>query len=132
MVVVSCLIRVGRQARWVLTSIHISFCSWLRITPRSRLFSRTRSTTLRRLMSLLPQAKPWCYGCSWLRASPSSKGPCGIDCPPFHAEMAALEAEIGSVDSEKAVPKNEWPHVTIWTGEKMAAKEANRLPQLLL
>jgi hypothetical protein len=46
--------------------------------------------------------------------------------------MAALEAEIGSVDSEKAVPKNEWPHVTIWTGEKMAAKEANRLPQLLL
>ena len=83
-------------------------------------------------MSLLPQAKPWCYGCSWLRASPSSKGPCGIDCPPFHAEMAALEAEIGSVDSEKAVPKNEWPHVTIWTGEKMAAKEANRLPQLRL
>ncbi|KAL9399187.1 hypothetical protein Peur_008148 [Populus x canadensis] len=50
----------------------------------------------------------------------------------FTAEMAALEAEIGSVDSEKAVPKNEWPRVTIWTGEKMAAKEANRLPQLLL
>ncbi|KAG6771939.1 hypothetical protein POTOM_023334 [Populus tomentosa] len=25
--------------------------------------------------------------------------------------MAALEAEIGSVDGEKAVPKNEWPHV---------------------
>ncbi|CAK7342904.1 unnamed protein product [Dovyalis caffra] len=50
----------------------------------------------------------------------------------FTDEMAALEAEIGSIDGEKVVPKNEWPHVTIWTGEKVAAKEANRLPQLLL
>ncbi|KAL9362283.1 hypothetical protein Peur_045068 [Populus x canadensis] len=50
----------------------------------------------------------------------------------FTDEMAALEAEIDSGDGEKAVPKNEWPHVTIWTGEKMVAKEANRLPQLLL
>ena len=29
----------------------------------------------------------------------------------FTDEMAALEAEISSVDGEKAVPKNEWPHV---------------------
>lgn len=50
----------------------------------------------------------------------------------FTDEMAALEAEVGSVDGEKVIPKNEWPHVTIWTGEKIAAKEANRLPQLLL
>jgi len=50
----------------------------------------------------------------------------------FTDEMAALEAEVGSVDGEKVIPKNEWPHVTLWTGEKIAAKEANRLPQLLL
>ncbi|KAF9664985.1 hypothetical protein SADUNF_Sadunf16G0075200 [Salix dunnii] len=50
----------------------------------------------------------------------------------FTDEMAALEAEVGSVDGEKVIPKNEWPHITIWTGEKIAAKEANRLPQLLL
>lgn len=50
----------------------------------------------------------------------------------FTDEMAALEVEVGSVDGEKVIPKNEWPHVTIWTGEKIAAKEANRLPQLLL
>ncbi|XP_024026356.1 tRNA ligase 1 isoform X1 [Morus notabilis] len=46
-------------------------------------------------------------------------------------KMAAFEAELGSVDGELVVSKNEWPHVTIWTAEGVAAKEANRLPELL-
>lgn len=45
-------------------------------------------------------------------------------------KMAALEASLGSVDGEKISSKNEWPHVTLWTGEGVAAKEANSLPQL--
>ncbi|KDP44108.1 hypothetical protein JCGZ_05575 [Jatropha curcas] len=49
----------------------------------------------------------------------------------FTDKMAALEAELGSVDGEKVVSKNEWPHVTIWTGEGVAPKEANTLPQLV-
>ena len=49
----------------------------------------------------------------------------------FTDKMAALDAQLGSVDGEKVVSKNEWPHVTIWTGEGVAAKEANMLPQLL-
>ena len=49
----------------------------------------------------------------------------------FTDKMAALEARLGSVDDEKIVSKNQWPHVTIWTGEEVAPKEANTLPQLL-
>lgn len=49
----------------------------------------------------------------------------------FTDKVAALEARLGSVDDEKIISKNEWPHVTIWTAEGVAAKEANTLPQLL-
>jgi hypothetical protein len=49
----------------------------------------------------------------------------------FSDKTAAIEACLGSVNGEKVVSKNEWPHVTIWTGEGVAAKEANTLPQLL-
>ena len=45
--------------------------------------------------------------------------------------MAALEAQLGCVDDEQIFSKNQWPHVTIWTGEEVAPKEANTLPQLL-
>ncbi|KAL2471116.1 RNA ligase [Abeliophyllum distichum] len=48
----------------------------------------------------------------------------------FSDKLAALEAEPGSVDGEKINSKNEWPHVTLWTAEGIAAKEANTLPQL--
>ncbi|XP_050233507.1 tRNA ligase 1 [Mercurialis annua] len=48
----------------------------------------------------------------------------------FTDKMAALDAQIGYVDGEKIVSKNEWPHVTIWTGEGVVAREANMLPQL--
>lgn len=48
----------------------------------------------------------------------------------FTDKMAAFEAHIGSVDGERVVSKNEWPHITIWTGEGVAAKEANTLPDL--
>ncbi|KAJ0083774.1 hypothetical protein Patl1_30766 [Pistacia atlantica] len=48
----------------------------------------------------------------------------------FTDKMAALEAQLGSVDGEKIVSRNEWPHVTIWTGEGVPPKEANTLPQL--
>ncbi|CAL5334433.1 unnamed protein product [Camellia sinensis] len=48
----------------------------------------------------------------------------------FSDKMAALEASLGSVDGEKISSKNQWPHVTLWTGEGVAAKEANSLPQL--
>ncbi|KAH6777911.1 RNAligase [Perilla frutescens var. frutescens] len=49
----------------------------------------------------------------------------------FSEKLAALEAEPGVVDGEKLDSKNEWPHVTVWTAEGVAAKEANTLPQLL-
>lgn len=45
-------------------------------------------------------------------------------------KMAALEACPGSVDGDKIVSKNAWPHITLWTGEGVAAKDANMLPQL--
>ncbi|XP_038715607.1 tRNA ligase 1 isoform X1 [Tripterygium wilfordii] len=48
----------------------------------------------------------------------------------FTNKMAALEAQLGSVDGEKIVCRNNWPHVTLWTAEGIAPKEANTLPQL--
>ncbi|OMO71211.1 hypothetical protein CCACVL1_18365 [Corchorus capsularis] len=48
----------------------------------------------------------------------------------FTDKMAAFEAQLGSVDGEKIVSKNQWPHITIWTGEGVAPKEANTLTQL--
>ncbi|KAK7257736.1 hypothetical protein RIF29_31930 [Crotalaria pallida] len=48
----------------------------------------------------------------------------------FSEKMAAFEAFPGSVEGEKIVSKNAWPHVTVWTGEGVAAKEASMLPQL--
>ncbi|CAB4313146.1 unnamed protein product [Prunus armeniaca] len=48
----------------------------------------------------------------------------------FSDKMAALEASLGSVEGERVVSKNEWPHVTLWTAEGVAAKEANKLPEL--
>lgn len=49
----------------------------------------------------------------------------------FTDKMAAFQAQLGSIDDEKIVSKNEWPHVTIWTGEGVPPKEANTLPQFL-
>ncbi|XP_057782702.1 tRNA ligase 1 [Salvia miltiorrhiza] len=49
----------------------------------------------------------------------------------FSDKLAALEAEPGVVDGEKIDSKNKWPHVTLWTAQGVAAKEANDLPQLL-
>ena len=49
----------------------------------------------------------------------------------FTDKMAAFEANLGSVDGERVISKNQWPHVTIWTAEGVAAKEANTLPELL-
>ncbi|PSS31691.1 Triplex capsid protein [Actinidia chinensis var. chinensis] len=48
----------------------------------------------------------------------------------FSEKMAALEASLGSVDGEKVTSKNQWPHLTLWTSDGVAAKEANLLPQL--
>uniref|UniRef100_A0A2P2M261 tRNA ligase phosphodiesterase domain-containing protein n=1 Tax=Rhizophora mucronata TaxID=61149 RepID=A0A2P2M261_RHIMU len=48
----------------------------------------------------------------------------------FTDKMAALEARLGCVDDEKVESRNEWPHVTIWTGEGVLPKEANMLQQL--
>ena len=47
--------------------------------------------------------------------------------------VAAFEAEIGSVEEEgeKVESKNEWPHLTVWTGPGASAKDANSLPQLV-
>lgn len=46
----------------------------------------------------------------------------------FSEKLAALEVHLtpGSVSS-----KNEWPHLTVWTGPGMQAKDANMLPQLV-
>lgn len=49
----------------------------------------------------------------------------------FTDRMAAFEAILGSVDGERIDSKNDWPHLTLWTGEGVAAKEANALPELL-
>lgn len=49
----------------------------------------------------------------------------------FSDKLAALEAEPGSVEGEKVNSKNQWPHVTLWTGVGVTAKDANTLPQLL-
>ncbi|KAL0369703.1 UNVERIFIED_CONTAM: tRNA ligase 1 [Sesamum angustifolium] len=48
----------------------------------------------------------------------------------FSDKLAALEVSPGVVDGEKINSKNEWPHVTLWTAEGIAAKEANTLPRL--
>ncbi|KAL0417753.1 UNVERIFIED_CONTAM: tRNA ligase 1 [Sesamum radiatum] len=48
----------------------------------------------------------------------------------FSDKLAALEVSPGVVDGEKINSKNEWPHVTLWTAEGIAAKEANMLPRL--
>ncbi|KAG7536957.1 tRNA ligase phosphodiesterase [Arabidopsis suecica] len=50
----------------------------------------------------------------------------------YNDKMAALTANVGCVDGETVVSKNEWPHVTLWTAEGVTAKEANTLPQLYL
>ncbi|KAI4334436.1 hypothetical protein L6164_019131 [Bauhinia variegata] len=49
----------------------------------------------------------------------------------YSDKMAAFEACPGSVEGEKVVSRNAWPHVTLWTGEGVSAKEANLLPQML-
>lgn len=59
------------------------------------------------------------------------KVPVDITALLFSEKLAALEAHPGSVNGEKISSKNEWPHVTLWTGGA-AAKEANTLPQLFL
>ncbi|XP_019448701.1 PREDICTED: uncharacterized protein LOC109351630 isoform X6 [Lupinus angustifolius] len=48
----------------------------------------------------------------------------------FSDKTAAFEAFPGSVDGEKIISKNAWPHITVWTSEGVAAKEANMLQQL--
>lgn len=48
----------------------------------------------------------------------------------FSDNLAALEAQIGSINGEKISSKNEWPHATIWSGAGATAKDANTLPQL--
>lgn len=49
----------------------------------------------------------------------------------FSDKMAALEARVGSVNGDKVVCKNDWPHATIWTAPNVPPKEANTLPQLV-
>jgi len=48
----------------------------------------------------------------------------------FSDKIAALEAFPGSVEGEKIISKNPWAHITLWTAEGVAPKEANMLPQL--
>uniref|UniRef100_A0A5K1AB63 tRNA ligase phosphodiesterase domain-containing protein n=1 Tax=Nymphaea colorata TaxID=210225 RepID=A0A5K1AB63_9MAGN len=50
----------------------------------------------------------------------------------FSQNLAALEAQIGSIDGEKVASKNEWAHVTLWAGNGASAKDANMLSQLVL
>ncbi|KAL4189279.1 hypothetical protein AMTRI_Chr08g206200 [Amborella trichopoda] len=49
----------------------------------------------------------------------------------FSDKLAAFEAHIGSVEGETICSKNEWPHLTVWTGTGAAAKDANTLPKLV-
>ncbi|KAM7496694.1 hypothetical protein LguiA_021108 [Lonicera macranthoides] len=59
------------------------------------------------------------------------KVPTDITALLFSDELAAFEAQLSSAGGEKITSKNEWPHVTLWTGEGLGAEEANTLPQLL-
>ncbi|KAM7502050.1 hypothetical protein LguiB_000954 [Lonicera macranthoides] len=62
----------------------------------------------------------------------NQKVPVDITALLFSDKLAAFEARLSSAGGEKITSKNEWPHVTLWTGEGLGAKEANTLPQLLL
>ncbi|MCI42860.1 RNA ligase, partial [Trifolium medium] len=48
----------------------------------------------------------------------------------YSDNMAAFEAFPGSMEGDKIVPKNVWPHITLWTSQGVSAKEANILPDL--
>lgn len=48
----------------------------------------------------------------------------------FSDRLVALEAHLGSVDGEAVNSKNAWPHITLWTGKGVTAKECITLPQL--
>jgi hypothetical protein len=65
------------------------------------------------------------YG-MWLH----KKAPVELTALLYSDKMAAFEALPGSVEGEKIVPKNTWPHITLWTSQGVSAKEANMLPQL--
>ena len=59
------------------------------------------------------------------------KAPVELTALLFSDKMAAFEACPGLVEGERIVSKNAWPHITLWTADGVAAKEANMLPQLL-
>ncbi|XP_047080662.1 tRNA ligase 1-like [Lolium rigidum] len=46
-------------------------------------------------------------------------------------KMAALEAQLGTVNGETIVSRNDWPHCTLWTAAGVGPKKANTLPQLV-
>ncbi|KAM0861972.1 hypothetical protein ACQ4PT_045558 [Festuca glaucescens] len=46
-------------------------------------------------------------------------------------KMAALEAQLGMVNGETIVSRNDWPHVTVWTAAGVGPKKANTLPHLV-
>ncbi|KAM0897275.1 hypothetical protein ACQ4PT_022646 [Festuca glaucescens] len=46
-------------------------------------------------------------------------------------KMAALEVQLGMVNGETIVSRNDWPHVTVWTAAGVGPKKANTLPQLV-
>ncbi|XP_042455915.1 tRNA ligase 1-like isoform X2 [Zingiber officinale] len=48
----------------------------------------------------------------------------------FSDKLAALEVQLGSINSEKIDSKNEWPHATLWTAPGTPPKEANTLSHL--
>lgn len=58
------------------------------------------------------------------------KAPVELTALLFSDKMAAFEAFPGSVEGEKIVPKNAFPHITLWTSQGVSAKDANMLPQL--
>lgn len=49
----------------------------------------------------------------------------------FSDKLAALETHLGCIGKEKISSKNEWPHLTIWTGAGATPKEASTLPRLV-
>jgi hypothetical protein len=49
----------------------------------------------------------------------------------YNDKMAALEAQLGIVNGETIVSRNDWPHCTIWTAAGVGPRKANTLPQLV-
>ncbi|KAL2651085.1 hypothetical protein R1flu_019213 [Riccia fluitans] len=61
-----------------------------------------------------------------------SPAPVQVTALVFSDKLCALEVQLNAGSEEQTVKSlNAWPHVTIWTGQGLKAKDANALPALV-